>query len=53
MDLRAKYDQAIQTSKGRMQGSAVQNGDKLHFSGTVTSDADKNLIWNAIKSNPG
>ncbi|HET9369766.1 MAG TPA: LysM peptidoglycan-binding domain-containing protein [Vicinamibacterales bacterium] len=52
MDLRAKYDHAIQTSKGRLQGSAVQNGDKLHFSGTVTSDADKNLIWNAIKTNP-
>jgi nucleoid-associated protein YgaU len=51
MDLRAKYDHAIQTSKGRLQGSAVQNGDKLHFSGTVASDADKNLIWNAIKSN--
>jgi nucleoid-associated protein YgaU len=52
MDLRAKYDHAIQTSKGRMQGSAVQTGEKLHFSGTVTSDADKNLIWNAIKTNP-
>jgi nucleoid-associated protein YgaU len=52
MDLRAKYDHAIQSSKGRLQGSAVQNGDKLHFSGTVASDADKNLIWNAIKTNP-
>ena len=52
MDLRAKYDHAIQTSKGRLQGSAVQNGDKLHFAGTVASDADKNLIWNAIKTNP-
>ena len=52
MDLRAKYNQAIQTCKGRMQGGADQRGDKLHFSGTVTSDDDLKLIWNAIKTVP-
>ena len=52
MDLRAKYDHAIQTCKGKMQGNAEQRGDKLYFTGTVTSDADLNAIWNAIKTNP-
>lgn len=52
MDLRAKYDHAIQTCKGRMEGAATQQGDKLHIKGTVTSEADKNLIWDAIKTNP-
>lgn len=52
MDLRAKYDHAIQTSKGKMQGAATQQGDKLHFTGTVASEHDKNLIWTAIKTIP-
>ena len=31
-DLRAKYDQAIQTAKRLgFQGAATQEGDKLHF----------------------
>jgi nucleoid-associated protein YgaU len=51
MDLRAKYDQAIQTAKRLgFQGAATQEGDKLHFKGTVHSEDEKNLIWNAIKT---
>ena len=51
MDLRAKYDQAIQTAKRLgFQGAATQEGDKLHFKGTVGSEDDKNQIWNAIKT---
>ena len=50
MDLRAKYDNAIQTAKRLgFQGAATQEGDKLHFKGTVASDDEKNQIWNAIK----
>lgn len=50
MDLRAKYDQAIQTAKRLgFQGGATQEGDKLHFKGTVHSEDEKNQIWNAIK----
>lgn len=50
-DLRAKYDQAIQTAKRLgFQGAATQEGDKLHFQGTVHSDDEKNQIWNAIKT---
>jgi nucleoid-associated protein YgaU len=53
MDLRAKYDQAIQTAKRLgFQGAATQEGDKLHFKGTARSEDDKNQIWNAIKTVP-
>lgn len=53
MDLRAKYNQAIQTAKSlRMEGSAEQKGDKLHFNGTVKSEDEKNQIWNALKTVP-
>jgi nucleoid-associated protein YgaU len=51
MDLRTKYDQAIQTAKRLgFQGAATQEGDKLHFKGTVHSEDEKNQIWNAIKT---
>jgi nucleoid-associated protein YgaU len=51
MDLRAKYDQAINTAKQLgFQGAATQEGDKLHFKGTVHSEDEKNRIWNAIKT---
>ena len=51
MDLRAKYDQAIQTAKRLgFQGAATQEGDKLHFKGTVHSEDEKNQIWSAIKT---
>ena len=53
MDLRAKYDHAIQTAKRLgFQGAATQEGDKLHFKGTVRSEDEKNQIWNAIKTIP-
>ena len=53
MDLRAKYDQAIQTAKRLgFQGAATQEGDKLAFRGTVHSEDEKNQIWNAIKTVP-
>ncbi|HEY2432715.1 MAG TPA: LysM peptidoglycan-binding domain-containing protein [Vicinamibacterales bacterium] len=53
MDLRAKYDQAIQTAKRLgFQGAATQEGDKLRFQGSVHSEDEKNQIWNAIKTVP-
>ena len=53
MDLRAKYDHAIQTAKRLgFQGAATQEGDTLHFKGTVHSDDEKNQIWNALKTVP-
>src|SRR5919197_2015947 len=53
MDLRTKYDHAIQTSKRLgFNGSAQQEGDKLNFRGTVRSEEEKNQIWNALKTVP-
>ncbi len=53
MNLRDKYNHAIQTAKGfRMDGSAQERDGKLHFNGTVGSEAEKNAIWDAIKTIP-
>ena len=53
MDLRTKYDQAIQTAKSlRMEGGAQERDGKLHFAGTVKSEDEKNRIWNALKTVP-
>jgi nucleoid-associated protein YgaU len=52
MGLRDTYAYAIQTSKGKFHGNAVEEGGKLHFKGTVATDAEKNEIWNAIKTIP-
>lgn len=53
MNLRDKYNNAIQTAKNfRMDGSAEERDGKLHFNGTVTSEAEKNAIWDALKTVP-
>jgi nucleoid-associated protein YgaU len=52
MGLRDKYAYAIQTAKGKFQGNAEEREGKLHFKGTVSSEKDKNDIWNAIKTIP-
>jgi nucleoid-associated protein YgaU len=52
MGLRDKYAYAISQAKGRFDGSAQERDGKLHFVGSVKSEADKNEIWNAIKTIP-
>ena len=53
MGLRDKYAYAIQTAKElRMQGSADEREGKLHFHGTVNTQAEANKIWDAIKTIP-
>ena len=53
MALREKYNHAIQTAKNfRMDGAAQEKDGKLHFSGTVSSEAEKNAIWDALKTVP-
>jgi nucleoid-associated protein YgaU len=52
MSLRDKYAYAISQAKGRFDGSAQEENGKLHFVGSVKSEDDKNLIWNAIKTIP-
>jgi nucleoid-associated protein YgaU len=53
MSLRDKYAAAIQVAKSvGMQGAAEEANGRLQFKGTVTSDDDKNKIWDALKSVP-
>src|SRR6187549_2579367 len=52
MGLRDTYAYAIQTAKGKFQGNAEEREGKLHFKGTVSTEAEKNEIWNAIKTIP-
>ncbi len=53
MNLRDKYNTAIQTAKDyRMDGAAEEKDGKLHFKGTVGSEAEKNAIWDALKTQP-
>jgi LysM repeat protein len=51
--LREKYNHAIQTAKQlRFDGSAEERDGKLHFTGSVNSEDEKNQIWNALKTIP-
>ena len=53
MNLRDKYNHAIQTAKGfRMQGAAEERDGKLYFKGTVQNQDEVNKIWDAIKTVP-
>ena len=53
MNLRDKYNNAIQTAKGyRMQGSAEERDGKLYFKGQVKNQDEVNKIWDAIKTVP-
>ena len=50
--MRDTYAYAIQTAKGKFQGNAEERDGKLHFKGTVATEAEKNEIWTAIKTIP-
>ena len=53
MSLRDKYAAAIQVAKSvGMEGGAEERDGKLQFKGTVTSEDEKNRIWDALKSVP-
>ncbi|MBY0497807.1 MAG: LysM peptidoglycan-binding domain-containing protein [Cyanobacteria bacterium] len=53
MNLRDKYNHAIQTAKGfRMEGSAEERDGKLYFKGVVKNQDEVNKIWDAIKTVP-
>ena len=52
MSLRDTYAYAIQTAKGKFDGSAQEQDGKLHFVGSVKTEAEKNEIWTAIKTIP-
>ena len=52
MGLTGMYDYAIQTAKGKFHGTTEEHDGKLHFKGTVATQAEKNQIWDAIKTIP-
>ena len=52
MGLRDTYSYAIQTAKGKFNGNAEERDGKLYFKGTVASEAQKNELWDAIKTIP-
>jgi nucleoid-associated protein YgaU len=52
MGMRDTYAYAIQTAKGKFHGNAEEREGKLHFKGTVATEAEKNEIWAAIKTIP-
>ena len=53
MNLRDKYNSAIQTAKGfRMEGAAEERDGKLYFKGLVKNQDEVNKIWDAIKTVP-
>jgi len=53
MNLREKYNDAIQTAKGfKMQGAAEERDGKLYFKGQVQNQDEVNKIWDAIKVVP-
>ena len=53
MNLRDKYNHAIQVAKGyRMEGSAQERDGKLYFTGLTKSQDEVNKIWDAIKTVP-
>jgi nucleoid-associated protein YgaU len=50
--LRDTYAYAIQTATGKFTGNAEERDGKLHFKGTVATEAQKNELWDAIKTIP-
>jgi nucleoid-associated protein YgaU len=52
MGLRDTYAYAIQTAKGKFNGSAEERDGKLYFKGTIATEEQKNELWNAIKTIP-
>jgi nucleoid-associated protein YgaU len=52
MGLRDTYAYAITAAKGKFHGNAEERDGKLHFKGTVATEAEKNEIWSAIKTIP-
>jgi nucleoid-associated protein YgaU len=53
MNLRDKYNHAIQTAKGlHMEGAAEERDGKLYVKGMVKNQDEVNKIWDAIKTVP-
>ena len=52
MSLKGMYAYAVKTAQGKFQGSTDERDGKLYWKGTVATEADKNAIWDALKTIP-
>jgi nucleoid-associated protein YgaU len=52
MSLKGMYAYAQQVAQGHFHGTIEERNGKLEFKGTVATEAEKNDIWNAIKTIP-
>ena len=52
MSLKGMYQWALKTAEGKFHGTTDERDGKLYFNGTVASEAEKNQIWDAIKTIP-
>ena len=52
MSLKGMYQWAIKTADGKFHGTSEERDGKLYFTGTVATEAEKNQIWDAIKTIP-
>ena len=46
------YQWAVKTAEGKFHGTTEERDGKLYFNGTVATEAEKNQIWDAIKTIP-
>ncbi len=46
------YAWAIKTAEGKFHGTTEERDGKLYWKGTVATEAEKNQIWDAIKTIP-
>jgi LysM repeat protein len=52
MSLKGMYAYAQQVAQGKFHGTFEEHDGKLVIKGTVASEAEKNEIWNALKTIP-
>lgn len=52
MALKGMYAYALKIAQGKFHGTTEERDGKLVFKGTVATEAEKNAIWDAIKTIP-
>ena len=50
--MKGMYAYAMKISEGKFHGTTEERDGKLVFKGNVATEADKNAIWDAIKTIP-
>ena len=52
MSLKGMYAYAVRVAAGKFHGTIEERDGKLRFDGTVATQAEKNEIWDALKTIP-